>query len=285
MVNFTATIPGQGGPGGDYEYGGGDFIFFSGTGASGEGYGANSINVPAAWLIVNGHDIARYSGSHGVHELADMVTRYPDLGAAPANGNVLITDTGSQTSCASKTINSLVVQAATPQASTLTGTLNIMNNGSGQTPFDANGGIVVAGSGDFMLNGGYTINGGTITSGVSGTNSELFVWIDSATTTINSVIADIGGGATTMLSKAVPARWSWAGPIPSATAPSSTKACCNLATPLPCKTAPIWRCGQSGVFQRHRHFFLRWNRRRSGGQLQPQPGRRERCADCLAGGQ
>ncbi len=78
-----------------------------------------------------------------------------------------------------------------------------MNNGDGSgTPLDANGGILVSGSAAFTPNGGYTINGGTITSGNSGVNSTLYTWIDSNTTTINSVIADVGGGATTMLAKA-----------------------------------------------------------------------------------
>ena len=78
-----------------------------------------------------------------------------------------------------------------------------MNNGDGSgTPLDANGGILVSGSAAFTPNGGYTLNGGTITSGNSGVNSTLYTWIDSNTTTINSIIADIGGGATTMLAKA-----------------------------------------------------------------------------------
>ena len=120
----------------------------------------------------------------------------------PANANVLINGTAQTALTLSTTIGSLVVQSASAQVSTLTGyTLNIENNGSGQTPLDNNGGIIVSGSGDFTPNGGYTINGGTITSGISGVSSELFTWIDSGTTTINSVIANIGGGATTLLAK------------------------------------------------------------------------------------
>ena len=67
---------------------------------------------------------------------------------------------------------------------------------------DTNGGILVSGTAAFTPSGGYTISGGTITSGDSGANSKLYTWIDSGVTTINSVIADIGGGATTLLAKA-----------------------------------------------------------------------------------
>ncbi len=158
--------------------------------------------------MVNGHAFARYSHSNGIHEetanSAGNITNFSyEFGTAPANANVVITGTSSATPCGSKTINDLMVQCATPYTSTLTGTLNIMNNGGGSgTALDANGGILVSGSAPFTLNGGYTINGGTITSGNSGTNSTLYTWIDSGTTTINSVIADIGGGATTLLAKA-----------------------------------------------------------------------------------
>ncbi|MGA2620279.1 MAG: autotransporter-associated beta strand repeat-containing protein, partial [Thermoguttaceae bacterium] len=208
MVNFTATTPGQGGPGGAYTGGGittapGDYISFGGAANA----GAPSINDPSAAIVVNGHSFARYSHSNGMHEetanSAGNISNFSyELGAAPANANVVINGT-TATSCSSKTINDLMVQCATAQTSTLTGTLNIMNNGSGMgTPLDANGGILVSGAAPFAPSGGYTINGGTITSGNSGTNSTLYTWIDSNTTTINSVIADIGGGAITLLAKA-----------------------------------------------------------------------------------
>jgi autotransporter-associated beta strand protein len=211
MLDVTTAIPGQGGPGyTGYPNSGGDFVLFGGLSASG---GPASINTPADWIVVNGHDIARWSGSHGIHELGidgqqgGQVQRYYNLGATsnPANANVLINSTSAQTGLtANTTIGSLVVQSATVQTSTLTGyALNIENNGSGSSnPVDNNGGIIVSGSADFTPDGGYTINGGTITSGLSGKSSELFTWIDSGTTTINSVIADIGGGATTLLAKA-----------------------------------------------------------------------------------
>ena len=74
MVNFTAAIPGQGGPGDGY-YGGwitqaaapADLISFGGA-AGTDGNDAPSCNEPAAWMVVNGHAFARYSSSHGVHE-------------------------------------------------------------------------------------------------------------------------------------------------------------------------------------------------------------------------
>jgi autotransporter-associated beta strand protein len=205
MLDVTTAIPGQGGPGyTGYPNSGGDMVLFGGLAANG---GPASINTPADWIIVNGHDIARWSGSHGIHEEGSQaITRYYNLGATsnPANANVLINGTAQTNLTANTTVGSLVVQSATAQTSTLTGyTLNIENNGSGSSnPLDNNGGIIVSGSGDFTPNGGYTINGGTITSGVSGKSSELFTWIDSGTTTIKSVIANIGGGATTLLVKA-----------------------------------------------------------------------------------
>ena len=69
MVNFTAAIPGQGGPGGSYTGGWittapGDYITFGGAANA----GAPSINDPAAWMVVNGHAFARYSHSNGIHE-------------------------------------------------------------------------------------------------------------------------------------------------------------------------------------------------------------------------
>ena len=211
MLDVTTAIPGQGGPGSTgYPNSGGDFVLFGGLSANG---GPASINTPADWIVVNGHDIPRWSGSHGIHELGisgvsgGQVARYFNLGTATANGNVLVNSTSAQTALtANTTINSLVVQSASAQTSTLTGyTLNIENTGSGSSnPLDNNGGIIVSGSADFTLSGGYTINGGTITSGKSGAgiNSELFTWIDSGTTTINSVIADIGSGGATLLAKA-----------------------------------------------------------------------------------
>ena len=104
-----------------------------------------------------------------------------------------------QTSAATKTINSLVVQSAVVASEHLDRHAHHHEQRRVGTPLDANGGILVSGASDFTANGGYTITGGTITSGVSGTNSELFTWIDSGTTTINSVIANIGGGGTTSL--------------------------------------------------------------------------------------
>ena len=209
MLDVTATIPGQGGPGGAYTGGGittapGDYVTFGGA----PNAGAPSINDPAAWIVVNGHAFARYSHSNGIHEetanSAGNITNFSnELGAAGANANVVITGLDSATPCGSKTINDLMVQCATPYTSTLTGTLNIMNNGGGSgTPLDANGGILVSGSAPFSPSGGYTMNGGTITSGNFGTNSTLYTWIDSGTTTINSLIADVGGGGTTLLAKA-----------------------------------------------------------------------------------
>jgi autotransporter-associated beta strand protein len=189
MVNFTTQIIGQGGPGGSD--GGGDRVLFA---------AAASIDMPAAWIVVNGHDFARYDSSQGMTEMAGAgATRYGNLGSAPANGNVLIQSAVQTILTTSNTINSLVVQSAGSQVTTLNGnvTLNIANTSAGA--LDSNGGIVVSGSADFVPSGGYTINGGTITSGVAGVNSELFAWIDSGTTTINSAIADIGGGARTSL--------------------------------------------------------------------------------------
>ena len=187
MVDFAAQTSGQGGPGGSS--GGGDRAVF-GT--------ASSSTMPAAWIVVNGHDFAGYSSTQGMYEMGSVaVTRSPDLGAAAANTNVLINGTAQTTLGAGKTINSLVVQSGSAQSSNLGGfTLNIANNAAGA--LDANGGIVVSGASDFAANGGYTISGGTLTSGVAGTNSELFTWIDSGTTTINAVIANIGGGTTSL---------------------------------------------------------------------------------------
>ena len=59
MVNITATIPGQGGPGDSYTGGGittppGDYVLFGG----GPNAGAPSVNDPAAWIVVNGHSFA-----------------------------------------------------------------------------------------------------------------------------------------------------------------------------------------------------------------------------------
>jgi autotransporter-associated beta strand protein len=205
MVNFTATIPGQGGPGGTFTgndvHGGGDRIFFGGPGPGGGGTGPGSINMPAAWMVVNGSDFASYSDSQGIHQAGSQnIPRAPTLsGAASGDTEVLITaqDPGA---CGSKTVACLVVQSATALSNTLTGTLNIANSGGGQASLDHNGGICIAGSAPFTPSGGYTLNGGTITSGVAGGYSELLVWIDSGTTTINSAIQDIGGG-TTLLSK------------------------------------------------------------------------------------
>ena len=47
MLDFTAQTSGQGGPGG--KYGGGDLAVFGAAG---------SIAMPAAWIVVNGHDFA-----------------------------------------------------------------------------------------------------------------------------------------------------------------------------------------------------------------------------------
>ncbi len=208
MVDFTATIPGQGGPGGTYSsatYGNptapGDHIYFGSPSLSG---GPASNNDPADWIIVNGHDFARFSGSQGIHEedTATTITFSASV-TAGSNATVIITTTGTQSLTAGVTDNSLTVQCSSAVATNLTGyTLNLENNGAGSgSSLDKNGGICISGSAPFTPNGGYTMNGGTITSGVAGTNSELFVWIDSNTTTINSVIKDIGGGATTLLSK------------------------------------------------------------------------------------
>ena len=66
MLDVTTAIPGQGGPGYiNYPNSGGDFVLFGGLAANG---GPASINSPADWIVVNGHDIARWSGSHGIHE-------------------------------------------------------------------------------------------------------------------------------------------------------------------------------------------------------------------------
>jgi autotransporter-associated beta strand protein len=213
MVNFTSTIQGQGGPGGTYTGGGittapGDYVAFGGA----AGAGAPSVNDPSASIVVNGHAFARYSHSNGIHEetanSANNITNFAyELGAAGANSNVVITGTASATLCGSKTINDLMVQCGSSYANTLTGTLNIMNNGSGSgTPLDNNGGLLVSGSAAFTLNGGYTLSGGTITVGNSANevNAELLVWIDSGTTTINSAIQDNGaidGFGSTLLSK------------------------------------------------------------------------------------
>ena len=139
MLDVTTAIPGQGGPGyTDYPNSGGDFVLFGGLSNNG---GPASINTPADWIVVNGHDIARWSGSHGIHE-----DRYPEHHALPQPGLQQQPDQrqradqqhlGPNAAYCQQTISSLVVQSATRQTSTLTGyTLNIENNGSGSSnPF------------------------------------------------------------------------------------------------------------------------------------------------------
>jgi fibronectin-binding autotransporter adhesin len=214
MVNFTATVPGQGGPGGSYysklwgsTTGPGDFIAFGGTAGNGPG----SINGPADWIVVNGHDFARWSGSHGIHEQDMGSGGTPTVTIAssingPA-GYVILSGTGAlaQTCTASESINSLAVQSSATGTATLTGyKVNIQDTSSGA--LDSNGGICASGSAPFTPSGGYTITGGTITAGnsASETSAELLVWIDSGSTTINSVIQDNGapeGFGSTLLSK------------------------------------------------------------------------------------
>ncbi|MGA2069115.1 MAG: autotransporter-associated beta strand repeat-containing protein, partial [Thermoguttaceae bacterium] len=198
MVNFTSTIQGQGGPGGAYYSGAAgqtagpaDFIMFGGPATA----GASSIYGPAAWIVVNGHDFARFSGSNGIHEQDAGTNGNPvatvanNITEAQGTGYVILTS-GANASCgANETINTLTVQSASPITSTLTNCEITIANTSvgGGTALDSNGGICVSGSAPFTASGGYTLTGGTITAG-SGANAELLVWIDSNTTTINSVI-------------------------------------------------------------------------------------------------
>ncbi len=206
MVDFASTIHGQGGPGGSYSNAGygvptapGDIIYF---GTTSIGSGPASTNAPADWIVVNGHDFARWSGSHGMHEETTANTAIYNSVTQGGNACVVVVNTATQTLSANVTDNSLCVQLASAGTINLNGyTLNLENNGAGQTALDHNGGIIISGTADYLASGGYTITGGTLTSGTAGTNSELLVWIDSNTTTINSVIANIGGGATTLLSK------------------------------------------------------------------------------------
>ncbi|MGA2064655.1 MAG: autotransporter-associated beta strand repeat-containing protein [Thermoguttaceae bacterium] len=220
MVNFTATVPGQGGPGGNYynsgwqtSAGAGDYIAFGGT----VGNGPGSIYGPADWIVVNGHDFARWSGSHGIHEQdqgsggGPTVTAVNNINEPATSGYVILNSTATTlalTCTASETINSLTVQSATPITTTLTGyKVNIQNTSQGGgTALDSNGGICVSGSAPFTQAGNYTLTGGTLTVGnsASETNAELLVWIDSGTTTINSAIQDNGaieGFGSTLLSK------------------------------------------------------------------------------------
>ena len=206
MVNFTATIPGQGGPGGSYYNSGWqtagykDYIAF-GAPMTGSDVLA-SVYGPADWMVVNGHDFPRWSGSHGIHEQdqgsggGPTVTAVNNINEAAASGYVILTSNTNANANASETINSLTVQSATAMTSNLGNyTLNIRDTSQGGgTALDSNGGICVSGSAPFTPSGGYTINGGTITAGNSANqvNAELLVWIDSGTTTINSAIQDNG---------------------------------------------------------------------------------------------
>jgi autotransporter-associated beta strand protein len=213
MVNFTATVVNnqipQGGPGGSYydsswqTTGAGDYIAFGATVNNGPG----SINGAADWIVVNGHDFARWSHSHGMHE-QDQGTNGSDTNLTVTNnvntpassGYIVLTSTAGATCTASETINSLTVQSATPITTTLAGhTVNIQDSSSGA--LDSNGGICVSGSAPFTPAGNYTLTGGTLTVGTTGSNAELLVWIDSGTTTINSAIQDNGTLAKTLLSK------------------------------------------------------------------------------------
>ena len=237
FVNFTTAIVNtatnpptlQGGPGGIYVSDGAthdDFGYVAQARATKSPSALPPMPLPAwprlisrprgSWSTATP---SRWSHSNGIHETiancAGTLTFRLRAGQGTANANVVISDykPTTPTPYPGKTIQALMVQSGSANVSTLSGMLNIMNNGGGAgTPLDANGGILVSGSYAFTPNGGYTMNGGTITSGTAGTNSTLYVWIDSNTTRINSVIADIGGGtgAIPACPRAAAARWFWA---------------------------------------------------------------------------
>ncbi len=185
VANFNTAITGQGGPGGST--GGGDRIYLGGDAANPGATGkVASINTPAAWLVANGRDIARYSGSNGFQELSTTngVSRSATFTTA---ANVLLTTAGASAAATGPvTVNSLVIQGTGSRSTAVTGTLTITNTGSGA--FDASGGLVVGGGGD------YALTGGSVTAGGAGAY-QLYTWIDSGVTTINSGVVNNGANA------------------------------------------------------------------------------------------
>ena len=137
MVDFASTIHGQGGPGGSYSNAGygvptapGDIIYF---GTTSIGSGPASTNAPADWIVVNGHDFARWSGSHGMHQETTANTAIYNSVTQGGNACVVVVNTATQTLSANVTDNSLCVQLASAGTINLNGyTLNLENNGAGK---------------------------------------------------------------------------------------------------------------------------------------------------------